>query len=132
MFGDPAPHVRAVGQDGQVTFPGLVEAGLDEAPGEAVAAEAGVGLGVQERDHAVAQVVRDGSGELATGPDLVSRLLWMVGDRHVHTPRVTGPGQASLAKARASRASGGHATSDSGSRLNHSFIGVPLLASNRT
>src|SRR5579859_5271842 len=90
MFGDPAPHVRTVGQDGQVAFPGRVEAGLDEPAGQAVAAEPGVGLGVQERDHTVAQVVLDGSGELAVGPDLVLRLFWMVGDRHVHAPRITG------------------------------------------
>ena len=36
------------------------------------------------------------------------------------------------AKSRASRASGIQGSSASGSRLNHSFIGVPLLASNRS
>src|ERR1700685_9577 len=50
-----------------------------------------------------------------------------VGDLQVHAPK-----DIDRAKPRASRASGGHASWDSGSRLNHSFIGVPLLASNRS
>src|SRR5580704_7534046 len=127
MFGDPAPHERAVRQDGQVAFPGRVEAGLDEAPGDAVATERRVGLGVQERDHAVVQVVLDEPGELAVRPDLELPLLWVVGDLQIHAPK-----DIERAKPRASRARGGHASWDSGSRLNHSFIGVPLLASNRS
>ena len=126
MFGDPAPHERAIGQDGQVAFPGRIEAGLGEAPGDAVVAEPRIGLGVQQRDYAVVQVILNEPDELAVRPDLELPLLWVVGDLQVHAPK-----DIDRAKPRASRASGGHARSDSGPRLNHSFIGVPLLASNR-
>src|SRR5277367_5816569 len=127
MFGDPAPHERAVGQDSQVAFPGRLQAGLDEGLGDAVAAEPRVGLGVQERDRPVAQAVLEEAGELDVRPDLELRLFWVVGDLQVHAPK-----DIDRAKPKASRASGGHASWDSGSRLNHSFIGVPLLASNRS
>ena len=81
----------------------------------------------RRRSRAVVQVVLDEPGELAVRPDLELRLFWVVGDLQVHAPK-----DIDRAKPRASRASGGHARSDSGPRLNHSFIGVPLLASNRS
>src|SRR5271170_7128686 len=96
-------------------------------PGDAMVAEPRIGLGMQERDHAVAQAVLDEPGELTVRPDLELRPLRVVGDLQIHAPK-----DIELAKPRASRASAGHASWDSDSRLNHSFIGVPLLASNRS
>jgi hypothetical protein len=94
VVGDPAPHERAVGQHGQVALAGGVEAGPDEPPGDAVAAKAAVGLGVQERDHAVAQVVIDEPGDLAVGEDLEPRPVRVVDDLQLHgasEPRVASP-----------------------------------------
>ncbi len=72
-------------------------------------------------------MVLDDPGELAVRPDLELRPLRIVGDLQLHAPK-----DIERAKPRASRASADHASWDSGSRLNHSFIGVPLLASNRS
>jgi hypothetical protein len=84
VVGDPAPHERAVGQHGQVPLAGGVEAPLDEPAGVAVAFKARVGLGVQQRNLAVVQVVSEESDELAVGADLEPRLVRVVGDLQLH------------------------------------------------
>src|SRR5205823_4332041 len=63
---------------------GLVQALPHEAAAQAVAAEPVVGLGVGERDLAVAQVVLDETGQLAVGDDLEPGLVRVVGDLDVH------------------------------------------------
>src|SRR5271157_479582 len=132
---DPVPHERAVGQDHQVPLPDGVETRLHEAAGYALAAEPVVGLGIGERDLVAAQVILDKPGELAVGDDLEPFLIRIVGNLQVHdTSEDPGypPVPSEMAKSRASWASGGQGRAASGSRLNHSFIGVPLLASNRS
>jgi len=53
---DPVPYERAVGQNRQLPLPGRVQAGLHQAAGQALAAEAVVNLGMGERDLGVAQI----------------------------------------------------------------------------
>src|SRR5271165_5615578 len=88
VLGDPAPYVRAVGQDAQVACPGRLQTGLDEAPRDTMAAEPRIGLGMHKRDDTVAQVVLDETGDLAVRPDLVPLLLRIVGDLQLHTARI--------------------------------------------
>src|SRR5690348_1976257 len=84
MRGDPAQRERAVRQDRQVPLPGGVEARLDQASAEAVAAETVVGFGMRERDLVAAQVIQDEPGELAIRADLEPRLIRIVGYLQVH------------------------------------------------
>src|SRR6516164_9653468 len=98
-----------------------------------------------ERDHVAVQVILDESGQFAVREDLEPCLVRIVGNLQVHDTSAP-PGyppvpsiladlsryRADRAKSRASRASGSQGSADPGSRLNHSLIGVPLLASNRS
>ena len=53
-------------------------------PGDALAAEPAIGLGVRERDDAVPQLLLDEPGELAVRPDLEPLLVRIVGDLQTH------------------------------------------------
>ena len=81
------------------------------------------------------------SRQVVLGPMTAEQVRQAIVSRPGPVPRGGGGGRAgprpgksgrAIAKSRASRASGGQGSSDPGSRLNHSRIGVPLLASKRS